>query len=765
MFNNIIKFALFFVLTTAVYAHNNCISGRILVKNGKSEPVAGATIRIANTMLGTISDKNGYFALRNIPKGSYELTISAVGLKPLRHKITINTDMDEDLVLNFELEETSIITSDVVVTATRSEKIYEDTPVKVSVLTDRVFESTSSVSLKEGLNFQPGLRTETNCQNCGFSQVRINGLEGKYSQILIDGKAIFSALNGVYGLEQLPVNMIDRIEVVRGGGSSLYGGNAIAGVINIITKESAFNFFNANFTQGISLGGSTDNTISINGSIINESQNLGIFIFGMNRDRDELDYNNDGFSDIGRLHVKNFGGRVFYKPNFKSKITGQFNTLYHEIRGGDSLHLMPHFTNITEMTSHKTNSAQLQYETYLSAKMNKFTVYSSFQTTDRQSYYGANQDPNTYGSTENETYAIGTQYSHLIDQILGSHIITLGYELNYDWMKDLAPAYNRVIDQTTRSHGFYFQDDCSFSERLNIIWGSRFDLHNKIDDVIISPRANILYKLLHNLSFRGSISTGYRAPQAFDEDLHITQVGGDGIVIEVDDALKPEYSLSFGSSIDYSFKILGRPFAASIEYFHTTLSDAFILEDDGRDENGNLIMARRNGENAIVSGATFEIQTELFSHFDIKSGITYQKSKYDSYVEWSAGNENDGIAAKLSKYIFRTPDLYGFFTINYDATRSFSLSLSGVYTGSMYVPHFAGFIAEDVLKKTEPFIELNTKFSYRLLNNPNLELSLGFYNILNSFQKDLDKGADRDAGYLYGPGRPRTIFWSIKTSL
>ncbi len=765
MYKIIIKIALFVLFYTTAFAHENCISGRILVKNGKSEPVVGATIRIANTMLGTITDRNGYFHLRNIPKGSYELTITAVGLKPLRHKFSIDTDLEEDLVLNFELEETSIITPDVVVTATRSEKIYEDTPVKVSVLTDRVFESTSSVSLKEGLNFQPGLRTETNCQNCGFSQVRINGLEGKYSQILIDGKAIFSALNGVYGLEQLPVNMIDRIEVVRGGGSSLYGGNAIAGVINIITKEPAFNFFNADFTQGISTEGATDNTISLNGSIINESQNLGLFIFGMNRDRDDLDLNNDGFSDIGRLHVKNFGGRAFYKPSFRSKIIGQFNTLYHEIRGGDSLHLMPHFTNITEMTTHRTNSGQLQYETYLSAKMNKLSLYSSFQMTDRQSYYGANKDPNAYGSTDNETYALGVQYSQLFENLAGSHILTAGYEFNYDWMMDLAPAYNRTIDQTTRSHGFYLQDDWSISERFNLIWGSRFDKHNKIDNLIISPRANILYKLMQNLSFRGSISTGYRAPQAFDEDLHITQVGGDGIVIQVDEDLKPEYSLSFGSSLDYSFRLFGRPFAISLEYFHTTLSDAFILEDDGRDEKGNLIMARRNGENAIVTGTTFEIQTELISHLDFKTGITYQKSKYDTDVEWSAGDESEGIEAQYSKYIFRTPDLYGFFTLNYDVTKNLAINLSGIYTGAMYVPHYAGYIEEDELKKTDPFFELNSKLSYRLMNNPNLEISLGFYNILNSFQKDLDKGADRDAGYLYGPSRPRTIFWSIKTSL
>jgi len=750
--------------TQLVFADSNTLTGVLHTKDNGNQPIVGATVRIQNTVLGTITDKKGEFRLQNLPKGTYKMIISAVGMESLVYEFE-HTGQSNDELLRLQLAESAIQTKDIVVTATRSEKIYEDTPVKISVLSNEVFSSTSSVSLREGLNFQPGLRTETNCQNCGFSQVRINGMEGKYSQILINGRANFSALNGVYGLEQLPTNMIDRIEVVRGGGSSLYGGNAIAGVINIITKDPTYNFFNADFIQAFTDGNTPDNTLSLSGSIVNDKQNLGVFLYGMNRNRGEWDANGDGFTEIGRLDVKTFGGNIFYNPTYRSRVSADFSTIFHEIRGGDMLDFAPHFTNITEMATHKTNSAQVAYEQYINGKMTKISLYSAFQNTKRNSYYGADQDPNAYGSTDNETYTLGTQFTHLLASSFGYHILTLGYELNYDWMKDLAPAYDRTIDQLTRSHGFYIQDDWSINEKFSFILGSRFDNHNMIDGIIISPRANMLYKLTDNLSFRGSVSTGYRAPQAFDEDLHITQVGGEGLVIRVDEELEAEKSFSVSGSLDYSFKVLELPIALSLEFFSTKLNNVFILEDDGRDENDNLVLMRRNGESANVTGGTLELQFDISRNFDLISGLTYQKSVFNEDVEWSAGDDELDLAPQFSKYIFRTPDLYGYFVTNYRITPNLEIGISGIYTGSMHVPHYAGNLSQDILVRTKEFFELNMKASYRLKGTPSVQFSLGIYNILNSYQNDFGTGIERDAGYIYGPARPFTVYWSIKTEL
>ena len=124
--------------------------------------------------------------------------------------------------------------NEIVVSASRSEQKRIEAPIIVSTISPKLLSTVQAVTLSEGLNFSPGLRLENNCQNCGFTQVRMNGMEGPYTQLLINSRPIISGLAGVYGLELLPTNMIERIEVVRGGGSALFGSNAIAGTINLI---------------------------------------------------------------------------------------------------------------------------------------------------------------------------------------------------------------------------------------------------------------------------------------------------------------------------------------------------------------------------------------------------------------------------------------------------------------------------------------------------------------------------------------------------
>ncbi len=756
---------IFFILfSSELYAHENCIEGYVFMKNGENKPIIGATVRIMNTSLGAITNSKGFFHIKGIPKGNYELIITGVGFKPIHHKFTIEKEFSEPITMNFEMEETAIQTADVVVTATRSEKIYEDAPIKVSVINTRDFIATSSVDIKDGLNFQPGVRTENNCQNCGFSQVRINGLDGRYSQILIDGNAIFSSLNGVYGLEQMPSSMIDRIEVIRGG-SSLFGGNAIAGIINIILKEPYNNSFNFNAFQSFINEKTFDKTFNLNGSIISENQNFGSYLFGFIRDREGWDENNDSYSDIGKLNVKTYGIRSFYRPNHKSKISLGFQTLYHFIRGGDKFNRPPHLTNITEQASHNSNFLTFKYEIYLDDHINKITLNAGFQNTNRDSYYGSGFDPNAYGNTNNRTFAASIQYDHFLDNFLGYHIFTFGYEFHYDWMKDEAIAYSRIINQKTSQNGIFMQDDWNITDELNLIWGLRLDKHNKIDELIFSPRANLLYKLSNNINLRASISTGYRPPQAFDEDLHITQVGGEGLLITIDKNLRYESSISYSSSLDFSLSLFDLPIAASIEGFYTKLSDVFVLEEIGRDANNNLNLLRTNGEDAFVYGANFELQAVFSKLFDIKGSFTIQNGYHNKPVEWSSGDENAGIEPQFSKKIFKSPNLYGYFVANINPNGRLNIALSGILTGSMYLPHYAGFIEQDVLVKTKNFFELNSKIAYKLIYSPNIEINLGVNNIFNAFQSDLDQGPKRDSGYIYGPARPRTAFVGLDVKI
>ena len=190
------------------------IYGHVIDKqNGEHLPYI--SIFVKGTIIGTTTDASGHYFLKNLPIGTLSIEVKSIGYRTVQKEIEVKANSTHEL--NFELEHDDVALDEVVVSANRNETQRKLAPNLVNVINSKLFETTQSVCLAQGLNFQPGVRTEDNCQNCGFTQVRINGLDGHYSQILINSRPVFSALNGVYGLEQIPVNMIDRVEVVRGG--------------------------------------------------------------------------------------------------------------------------------------------------------------------------------------------------------------------------------------------------------------------------------------------------------------------------------------------------------------------------------------------------------------------------------------------------------------------------------------------------------------------------------------------------------------------
>ena len=197
--------------------------------------LAYATLAVKGTTVGIAADASGRFTLNNLPTGRLTLIAAAVGYKSAEQELRL--EAGETVRADFALEEEALTVEEIVVSASRTETNKKYSPTIVSVASGKLFEATASCNLAETMNFQSGLRVENNCGNCGTTQLRINGLEGQYSQVLLDSRPIFSSLAAMYGLEQLPVSMIERVEVIRGGGSALFGANAIGGVVNIITKE------------------------------------------------------------------------------------------------------------------------------------------------------------------------------------------------------------------------------------------------------------------------------------------------------------------------------------------------------------------------------------------------------------------------------------------------------------------------------------------------------------------------------------------------
>ena len=246
MLNKISSVLLFMALSlTSVFAQNSSdahIMGHITDKiSGEHLPFVNISLK--GTTLGTATDATGHFFMKNIPEGKYTLRISFMGYKT--EEVPVEVINGRTAEINIAISEDISMMDDVVITASRNEAPRKMSSVVVNVAGPKLYDMTSSPAVGGVLNFQPGLRTENDCQNCGFMQVRINGLQGHYTQIMIDSRPMLSALSGVYGLEQYPADMIERVEVIRGGGSALFGSSAIAGTVNIITKEPTTNHFSA----------------------------------------------------------------------------------------------------------------------------------------------------------------------------------------------------------------------------------------------------------------------------------------------------------------------------------------------------------------------------------------------------------------------------------------------------------------------------------------------------------------------------------------
>ncbi len=747
---------------SAAFAQDAHIIGHVVDSKTK-EHLPFISIHIEGTTIFTSTDATGHYKLTNVPVGEYKISASGVGY--LTCSQTINITGDETLTINFEIEEDALQLEQVVVTGNRNETKKRHSATLVNVVNKQIFELVGASCLAEGLNFQPGVRVENNCQNCGFNQVRINGLDGHYSQILMNSKPVFSALAGVYGLEHIPATMIDRVEVMRGGGSALFGSSAIGGTINIITKDPVTNSAEVSHTlTSIGLSGALDNNTVANGSIVSNNGRTGLFIYGQSRNRDEYDHNDDGFSEIGKIDSKTIGINSFFNLSQNSKLRAEYSGTNEFRRGGDNLSVPPHQALIAEQTDHNINAGNITYDIWSKDYRNRYNIYAALRDTRRDSYYGSNQDPNAYGSTHDLVAVGGAQYIHSFDRLWFMPAeLTGGIEYNYNYLNDVTIGYDHDVTQKVNIYSAYLQNEWR-SEKWGFLIGARLDKHSLIDHVIVSPRANIRFNPSQKLNFRLSYSTGFRAPQAFDEDFHIAIVGGERVVTKLADDLKQESSNSVSFSADWyhNFNKVATNFM--LELFYTDLKDVFTIRMlDEFDEKGNQVQERYNGDSATVMGMNLEGKAVLENDFQIQAGLTWQSSRYKKPEEWS---ENPDVAP--SKRMFRTPDLYGYFTMQYTPTRKLSLSLTGTYSGSMLVQHMESSGAEiDTAVETPSFFDANFKIAYdfRLFQFAKLQLHAGVMNIFDSFQNDFDKGVERDSGYMYGPMMPRSLYFGLKISL
>ena len=730
------------------------IHGHVIDK-ATGEHLPYIVVILKGTTIGVATENTGHYMIRNVPEGTFIVEVSAVGYKTQTRELNIMKGHAYEV--NFVLEEDHVQLDGVIVSATRSETTRRMSPTLVNVIGMDIYDKGNCTTVAQGLSFQPGVRVENNCQNCGFQQVRINGLDGQYTQILIDSRPIFSALAGVYGIEQLPANMVDRVEVMRGGGSALFGSSAIAGTINIITKEPVRNSANISHTT-TSIDGTSalHNTTDINASIVSEDNKLGLAIFGQNTSKDAWDANGDGFTELSKISGQTVGFRGYVKTGLYSKITAEYHHLEEFRRGGDNLNLPPHEAMIAEQTKHGINTGGLKFDWFSKDQKHRLNVFASLQHINRDSYYGAGMDPNAYGNTTDLTWVGGAQYVYKAEKCLFMPSdLTVGLEYNEDYLRDNMWGYDRTTDQTVRIVSAYAQNEWK-NKQWGILIGGRLDKHNLIKDIIFSPRANLRYNPTENINLRASYSYGFRAPQAFDEDLHIDNVGGTVSMIRLAEDLTVEKSQSVSVSADIYHSWGDWQGNFLVEGFFTDLDDVFALKEIGF-ENGILIKERHNETGAVVFGGNLEGKIAWKDIFQLQLGFTAQNSNYKEARSWSDDVEP-------TRKMFRTPDFHGYLTASYNPVKQLTLALTGTYTGSMLIEHHAGMIERNVTVRTPDFWDMGLKVAYdfRLYKSFKLQLNAGAQNIFNSFQKDFDRGEDRDSGYMYGPTLPRTFFFGVK---
>ncbi|NWF82566.1 MAG: TonB-dependent receptor, partial [Bryobacteraceae bacterium] len=464
---------------------------------------------------------------------------------------------------------------------------------------------------------------------------------------------------------------------------------------------------------------------------------------GQQRTHSDLD--RDGFTDLTR-RISNGGGATLFRRfrNDRARLTAGASAITDFRRGGDLIDLPPHETNITEQI-HSTRSAGFARWNHSVSPAFYYNLSTSLSHLKRSSYYGAGFDRNAYGSTSNplSTSDVSAGYQ------AGRHTITAGFQQWFEHIEDVYTGYGRDTRQSFRNSGMYLQDEWRITSRVALMGGIRGDKSNLLSNWIFSPRGNVRVGLTSSLNLRAGVSTGFRPPQVFDEDLHIAAVGGEAMLIRYAQGLREESSRSLSAALDYTARLGGGPLQLGASFFWTRLDDVFQLVEV-RGGEGDRILERTNGPGSRFRGVEFNGRWRASARLAFRGGGTFQLARYDV---------PEPIFGSL-RY-FRTPNRYGYAGIDLSLPREVELLNSFEFTGAMIVPHFAGSIPEDRLESSRAFqvwnIILSRTWHLGAAEERQLRLYVRGNNVLNSFQNRFDQGPARDSTYIYGPLSPRGL--------
>lgn len=667
----------------------------------------------------------------------------------------------------------------IVVTGTRTPRTMREAPVRTDVIGAAVLERSGARNLADALDFLPAARTESNCQNCNTTEIQLLGLPGAYNQILLDGLPLMTGVGVVYGVEQIPAVLVDRVEVVKGGASVLYGPGAVAGVVNVVPMRPEKDGIRAALdVQRV------DRKLTAFGSLLVSKTFAGGFVnlFAQGDRSPGIDLNDDGYTELARRKLITAGARGEWAAGAATTVAFDYQFTSEDRRGGNLLDRPAHLANIAEQIDSDVHRGSLSVTQQLGADTRLVGTYA-LSVLNRRSFYGGlgevetNPDAPGYDpvALAEAEAASRTQYGRTSDTFhygelrletrAGAHALLGGVQIRSEKVVDRGEDADgrrlaTIVDDRFSTLGAFVQDEWSLSEGLRLVLGARLDKNSEIDDVIVSPRIGLWASPRPQLVLRANYSTGYRAPEVFSEDIHVDVLGAEPIRIVNAPGLTTEHARSVAVGFDWRPTWRDGAFTLDGQAYWTQLRDTFFLGEIRERADGSLFRVRSNAGGSRVLGAEMSATYRFTPTLNASIGGAYIDARYDAA---QVIFDDDATQIATRRYL-KSPRLTGVGQVMWRVTPSFDAFLAARYTGSM--PVLNNRLAE--LRDSDPFLVFDLTATRHIPvrdDGSEIDVTFGIRNLTDARQRDLEVGAGRDSDYVYGPRLPRTFFVRINARL
>ncbi len=633
------------------------LSGQV---RAEGQPLEMASVMVKGTSYGTLTDANGHFEIKGLQAGNYALVVSLVGYKTYQQKVSISGG--DNPVLDVVLYADNNQLDEVVVTGTMREVSKLASPVPVELIPQKFLYKNPTPSIFEGLTYVNGVRPQVNCNVCNTGDIHINGLEGPYTMVMLDGMPIVSGLSTVYGLLGIPNSLLDRVEVVKGPASSLYGSEAIGGLINIITRsvKSAPTFsvdvFSSDWRDvSVDLGAKFRVGDKVNSLI-------GVNYFNYQH---PVDRNGDGFTDMTLQNRIS----LFNKWSFDRK-EGRLASVavryLYEDRWGGQMDWKPVHRGGEELYGESIYTKRLELIGAYQLPMREKVIFQYSLNTHRQnSYYGS------LPYMADQRIAFG---QFLWDKQVKKHSLLAGVPFRYTYYNDntVATQLENGTDKADEIFlpGLFVQDEIAMGAH-HLLLGLRYD-YNSRHGSIVTPRMAYKWALNTTDALRLNAGSGFRVVNLFTED-HAALTGAREVVIA--EALRPEKS--WNVNLNYVKKIvMGNAFlGVDASAFYTRFSNR-ILPD--YDTNPQQIIYENLTGFSVSQGVSLNLDLNLYIPLKLVAGVTWMDNKVI---------EN---GATLRPVL--TENVMGTWSASYSMDR---IGLSMDYTGNLIGPMRLPLLGED----------------------------------------------------------------------